>query len=99
MPKAVLIAIYVIGAAFELAGLRTIILEVRKNVAYDRSLSLHTSVRRFRIESANQASRRQKARICALTFVCPSGDPHPTDAGYRAMAAAVWAASGYTGNS
>jgi lysophospholipase L1-like esterase len=38
---------------------------------------------------------REKARICALTFACSGGDPHPTDAGYRALAAAVWAASGY----
>ena len=40
---------------------------------------------------------REKAQICALTFSCSKfkGDPHPTDAGYRAMAAAVWAASGY----
>ena len=41
---------------------------------------------------------REKGRICALTFACSKrfqGDPHPTDAGYRALAAAVWAASGY----
>jgi lysophospholipase L1-like esterase len=38
---------------------------------------------------------REKARICALTFICSKGDPHPTNAGYRAIAAAVWAASGY----
>jgi len=41
---------------------------------------------------------REKARICALTFACSRkyrGDPHPTDAGYRSIAAAVWAASGY----
>lgn len=37
----------------------------------------------------------EKARICALTFICSKGDPHPTDAGYRAMAAAFLAASGY----
>ena len=37
---------------------------------------------------------RQKARICAYTFICSRGDPHPTDAGYRAIAGAVWAASG-----
>ncbi len=30
--------------------------------------------------------RAQKARLCALTFFCSKGDPHPTDAGYRAMA-------------
>jgi len=39
---------------------------------------------------------RERARICALTFICSKGDPHPTDAGYRAMAAAFFAASGYT---
>jgi lysophospholipase L1-like esterase len=38
---------------------------------------------------------RAKARICALTFICSKGDPHPTDAGYRAMANAFIAASGY----
>jgi lysophospholipase L1-like esterase len=37
----------------------------------------------------------QKARLCALTFFCSQGDPHPTDAGYRAMADAFMAASGY----
>ena len=39
---------------------------------------------------------KEKARICALTFACSAEDPHPTDAGYRAIAAAVFAASGYT---
>ena len=39
--------------------------------------------------------RTQKARLCALTFICSKGDPHPTDAGYRAMADAFMAASGY----
>jgi lysophospholipase L1-like esterase len=38
--------------------------------------------------------RAQKARLCARTFAC-KGDPHPTDAGYRAMADAFMAASGY----
>ena len=38
---------------------------------------------------------RQKSRLCALTFICSKEDPHPTDAGYRAIGAAVWAASGY----
>jgi lysophospholipase L1-like esterase len=40
----------------------------------------------------------QKARICSLTFYCgkgTKGDPHPTDAGYRAVADAFMAASGY----
>jgi hypothetical protein len=38
---------------------------------------------------------RQKARLCTLTFVCSKGDPHPTNAGYRSMANAFFAASGY----
>jgi lysophospholipase L1-like esterase len=38
---------------------------------------------------------REKARVCALTFICSRGDGHPTDAGYRAIATVVWAASGY----
>jgi lysophospholipase L1-like esterase len=38
----------------------------------------------------------QKARLCSITFYCSAkGDPHPTDAGYRAMADAFMAASGY----
>lgn len=39
---------------------------------------------------------REKARVCAMTFICSKEDVHPTDAGYRAIATAVWAASGYT---
>jgi lysophospholipase L1-like esterase len=42
---------------------------------------------------------REKARICALTFICSEGDGHPTDAGYRAIAAAVLATSSYTHHS
>jgi lysophospholipase L1-like esterase len=36
-----------------------------------------------------------RAKACRLTFFCSKGDPHPTDAGYRAMAAAFLRASGY----
>jgi len=40
---------------------------------------------------------RERARVCAYTFACRTHgeDGHPTDAGYRAIAAVVWAASGY----
>src|SRR5262245_57252800 len=37
--------------------------------------------------------RQGQARLCALTFICSKGDPHPTDPGYRAMADAVMRAS------
>ena len=39
---------------------------------------------------------RERARICAYTFMCSRGDGHPTDAGYRALATAVIKASRYT---
>ena len=39
--------------------------------------------------------KAQKARLCSLTFYCAKRDPHPTDAGYRAMADAFMSASGY----
>ena len=39
--------------------------------------------------------KAQQARLCSLTFYCSKGDPHPTDAGYRAMADAFMTASGY----
>jgi hypothetical protein len=35
-------------------------------------------------------------RVCALSYICSKGDPHPNDTGYRAMADAFLAASGYT---
>jgi lysophospholipase L1-like esterase len=38
------------------------------------------------------------ARLCRLTFSCSRSDPHPTDAGYRALAEAVMDASGYARN-
>lgn len=41
-------------------------------------------------------AKSQQARLCSLTFFCSKGgDPHPTDAGYRAMAVAFAAASDY----
>jgi lysophospholipase L1-like esterase len=39
--------------------------------------------------------RGNASRICVLTHICAIGDPHPNDAGYRAMADAFVAASGY----
>jgi lysophospholipase L1-like esterase len=37
----------------------------------------------------------QPATICSLTFICSSGDSHPTDAGYEAIAQRLWQVSGY----
>jgi lysophospholipase L1-like esterase len=34
-------------------------------------------------------------QICLLTFLCSSGDAHPTDAGYLAIANLIWSVSDY----
>jgi lysophospholipase L1-like esterase len=39
--------------------------------------------------------RAQRTRLCAITFICSKGDPHPTDLGYRALADVFTTASGY----
>ena len=52
----------------------------------------HASVARM-LPVFNPAAKAQ-ARLCAFTFICSKGDPHPTDAGYRAMADAVLRARG-----
>ena len=49
--------------------------------------------RMYPVFSPSTATAR--AKICALTFICTKQDVHPTDAGYRAMAAAFLTASGY----
>jgi lysophospholipase L1-like esterase len=46
----------------------------------------------------NPQGEQERARVCAYTFICGQvEDPHPTDAGYRAIAAAVWKAARYGG--
>ena len=49
----------------------------------------------FPVFNPQGTTARERARVCTLTFICSRDDVHPTDAGYRAIAAAVWAASGY----
>jgi lysophospholipase L1-like esterase len=36
-------------------------------------------------------------QLCRLTFLCVNGDPHPTNAGYQALADLIFATSGYDG--
>jgi len=60
--------------------------------------SLETSIARAAAASHARVAKmlpvfnppaKTQARLCALTFICSQGDPHPTDAGYRAIADAV----------
>jgi len=55
--------------------------------------------RMYSVFSPAGSPDRARARICARTFICSKGDVHPTDAGYRAMAAAFLTASGYAKHS
>jgi lysophospholipase L1-like esterase len=63
-------------------------------VSLDRAIAAAAAGSRARVAKMFP-SFKGKARLCKLTFFCTKGDPHPTDAGYRAMAAAFLAASGY----
>jgi lysophospholipase L1-like esterase len=49
----------------------------------------------FAVFNGTGSVRAQQARLCRLSFICSKGDPHPTDAGYRAMADAFMKATGY----
>jgi lysophospholipase L1-like esterase len=53
----------------------------------------------FPVFNPQGSLRRERARICAYTFTCTRDDGHPTDAGYRAIASTVFAASGFAGRS
>jgi hypothetical protein len=48
-----------------------------------------------RVFNPRGSRAKKRRRVCALTFRCSLGDVHPKDAGYRAMAKAFLAASGY----
>jgi lysophospholipase L1-like esterase len=67
----------------------------------DASIALAASASRARVAKALPVFNPpgnvgvQRRRLCALTFICSKGDPHPTDAGYRALADAFMTASGY----
>jgi lysophospholipase L1-like esterase len=64
----------------------------------DASIARAASASRSRVAEGLpvfNAAGRARAQLCALTFICSKGDPHPTDAGYRALADALMTASGY----
>jgi lysophospholipase L1-like esterase len=49
----------------------------------------HSHARIARMLPVFNPPGKGQAQLCALTFICSKGDPHPTDAGYQAMADAV----------
>ena len=69
--------------------------------ALDKTIARSAAKSRARVANTYAAltppgtARARRARLCVLTFFCSRSDLHPTDAGYRAMAGAFMAASGY----
>jgi lysophospholipase L1-like esterase len=70
----------------------------------DQSIARAASVSDARVAKARLVLnppgtvQKQQSRLCTLTFICSKSDPHPTDAGYRALADAFMTASGYEQN-
>jgi len=68
----------------------------------DRAIAGAAATSHARVANISRAlngtgnAKAQQGRLCRLTYYCSKGDPHPTNAGYRAMAGAFLAASGYT---
>ena len=49
----------------------------------------------FAVFNPNASPAKEKARICSFTFACSHQDPHPTNAGYKAIARLVLGAGGF----
>jgi lysophospholipase L1-like esterase len=80
----------------QLQQLRPIYRSLDASIARAASASRARVAKALPVFNAPGSVRAEKARLCALTFICSKGDPHPTDAGYRALADAFMTASGYT---
>jgi lysophospholipase L1-like esterase len=79
-----------------LAQLRPIYRSLDASIARAASASRARVAKALPVFNPPGSVRAERARLCALTFICSKGDPHPTDAGYRALADAFMTASGYT---
>ena len=80
----------------QLEELRPIYRSLDASIARAAATSSAQVAKALLVFNAPGSVRAEKARLCALTFICSKGDPHPTNVGYRALAQAVMAASGYT---
>jgi lysophospholipase L1-like esterase len=80
----------------QLEQLRPIYRSLNASIARAASASRARVAKALPVFNPPGTLRVQRRRLCALTFICSKGDPHPTDAGYRALADAFMTASGYT---
>jgi hypothetical protein len=78
----------------QLASLKPIYRSLEEAVAHAAAASDARIAPMIPVFNAPGTAHAQRARLCRLTFICAKGDPHPTDAGYRAMAAVVLRAAG-----
>jgi lysophospholipase L1-like esterase len=53
------------------------------------------AARRNGVRVADTSEIVHGAKVCQLTFLCSSGDPHPTDEGYRRIADQIFHVAGY----
>jgi len=74
----------------QLGALKPIYAAFEKSIA---RAATHSRARIARMLPVFNPPGKGQAQLCALTFICSKGDPHPTDVGYRAMADAVIRAS------
>jgi lysophospholipase L1-like esterase len=79
----------------QLEQLQPIYRSLDASIARAAAASRAQSAKTLPVFNPRGTVRTQRARLCALTFICSKGDPHPTDAGYRAIADAFMTASGY----
>ena len=79
----------------QLQQLRPIYRSLDASIARAASASRARVAKALPVFNAPGSVRAERARLCTLTFICSKGDPHPTDAGYRALADAFMTASGY----
>jgi lysophospholipase L1-like esterase len=79
----------------QLAQLEPIYRALNASIAQAASASGARVAKTLPIFNPSGTVRRQQSRLCTLTFICSKSDPHPTDAGYRALAGAFITASGY----
>jgi lysophospholipase L1-like esterase len=78
----------------QLAALKRIYRSLEASIVHAATASGARTAPMLPVFNAPGTPRAQKARLCRLTFICSKGDPHPTNAGYRAIAAAVMRAAG-----
>jgi lysophospholipase L1-like esterase len=77
-----------------LAALKPIYRSLEASIVRAATSSNARAARMLPVFNPPAPKQGQTARLCRLSFICSKGDPHPTDAGYRAIADAVMRVSG-----